>query len=89
MTISSKYRTITNVLLACGILAPLFYISTDLLAAISYEGYNYIDQAISELSAIGAPTRTLWVAMLFLYNPSLIAFGIGVWRTSGNSAPCA
>ena len=78
----NKTQTVTKILLFCGILASLLYVGTDIFAAMQYKGYSYLDQSISELSAIGAPTRPLWIAMLFLLNPLLIAFGIGVWRAS-------
>jgi hypothetical protein len=83
MSISGKTWTVIKALLVCGILSSLLYVGTDILAAMQYEGYSYINQAISELSAIGAPTRPLWVAMGFLYNPLVIAFGIGVWLSAG------
>ncbi len=67
-------------LLICGIIASLLYIATDIFLASQFKGYSYIDQTISELSAIGASTRPLWIAMTFLFNPLLIAFGIGIWR---------
>jgi len=70
-------------LLVCGIVSSLLYVGTDIAAAMLYEGYSYINQAVSELSAIGAPTRPLWVAMSFLYNPLVIAFGVGVWGSAG------
>jgi hypothetical protein len=70
-------------LLICGVLASLLYIGTDILLAMHWEGYSYASQTISELSAIGAPTRPLWIAMTFLFNPLLIVFGIGVWRSAG------
>jgi hypothetical membrane protein len=68
----------TKTLLICGILIPIIYIGTDTLSAILYPGYIYSDQAISELSAIGAPTAWLWKALAFIYNPLLLALGIGV-----------
>jgi hypothetical protein len=74
---------IRKILLVCGILSTVLYIGTDIALSMSLEGYRYADQAISELSAIGAPTTPLWVAMQFLYNPLLIAFGIGVWLSAG------
>ena len=74
----------TGVLLKCGIIAPVLYIFTDFLASLLYEGYSYFDQAISELSAIGAPTQSLWIAMIFLFQPLLILFGFGVWASGGN-----
>jgi hypothetical protein len=83
MSISGKTWMVTKILLLCGILSSLLYVATDIFAAMSWEGYSYTSQSISELSAIGAPTRPLWIAMLFLYNPLLIAFGIGVWLSAG------
>jgi protein-S-isoprenylcysteine O-methyltransferase Ste14/hypothetical membrane protein len=71
------------VFLFCGIIAPLLYVATDLLASYLYKGYNYADQAISELSAIGAPTQTFWNIMVIIINTLLIAFGMSV-RGAGN-----
>ena len=45
-------------LLACGILASLTYVVTDIIASLRYPGYNFIDQTISELFAIGVPTSS-------------------------------
>lgn len=73
-----------KVFLICGIIASVLYIGTDTFLAMSWEDYSYNSQTISELSAIGAQTRTAWlVAMIFLFNPLLIAFGIGVWQSAG------
>jgi hypothetical protein len=82
--VSSIYmKKIQKILLVCGILSTILYISTDILLGLSWQGYSFNSQAISELSAIGAPTRPLWVAMTFLFNPLLIAFGIGVSGVAG------
>ena len=43
-----------------------------------------MDQTVSELSAVGASTKPLWVAMSLLFNPLLIAFGCGVLKISGS-----
>jgi len=48
-----------------------------------YPGYSYTSQQVSELSAIGAPTRSLWIAMSGVWSPLVIAFGIGVWLSAG------
>lgn len=74
---------VRKILLVCGIMSTLLYIGTDIALSMSLEGYSYADQAVSELSAIGAPTRQFWLAMGYLYNPLLIAFGIGVWLSAG------
>ena len=55
--------TVTKALLWCGIIASVLYIATDMFAATLWEGYSYTAQQVSELSAIGAPTRPLWIVM--------------------------
>ena len=71
-------------LLVCGIISPVLYIGTGILAAtMLYEGYSYTAQQVSELSAIGAPKRPLWVAMTSVWTALVIAFAIGVWLSSG------
>ncbi len=73
-------------LLACGIAYGLVYIVTnDLVAATVYPGYSRMDQAISELSAISAPTRVFLVAMLPVGTALMIAFGVGVWITANRN----
>lgn len=74
---------VRKVLLACGILSSLLYAGTDLLGAMRYEGYSYTSQTISELAAIGAPTRPLVVPYFLAYGALMIAFGAGVWRSAG------
>ena len=76
-------RTIGKLLLVCGILAPLLYVGSDILAAIRWEGYSYTAQSVSELRAIGAPTRPLLVPLLLIYGVLEIAFGFGVWGAAG------
>jgi hypothetical protein len=70
-------------LLVCGILASLLYAGTDILAAMSWEGYSYTAQSVSELRAIGAPTRPLLVPILLIYALLEIAFGFGVREAAG------
>jgi Protein of unknown function (DUF998) len=40
---------------------------------------------VSELSAIGAPTRAIWLPMAFLYTALVTIFGWGVRRSAGES----
>jgi hypothetical membrane protein len=77
---ASKLR---NVLLISGILASLLYVATDILAGMLWEGYSFSSQAISELSAIGSPTRPLVVTLGIIYDVLLIAFGFCVWVIAG------
>jgi hypothetical protein len=50
--------------------------------AIRYEGYNPLSQVPSELTAIGAPTRTLWAQLGWIYTGLVTAFGLGLWRSA-------
>ena len=73
-----------RLLLLCGILSSLYYIGLNILTVLLYKGYNPASQTVSELSAIGAPTRPLWVGLITVYALLLFAFGWGIWL-SGNS----
>ena len=47
-----------------------------------WEGYSSASQTVSELSAIGAPTRPLWVLLGVAYTLLVTAFGWGVWASA-------
>jgi hypothetical protein len=68
--------------LVCGILSSLLYVAMTVFIAMQWEGYSSTSQTISELSAIGAPTRSLWLLPGAVYTILVTAFGWGV-RTSG------
>ncbi len=72
-------------LLVCGILSSLLYVAMTMLVAMQWEGYSSASQTISELSAIGAPTRSLWVVPGAIYTVLVTAFGWGVWKSAGRS----
>jgi len=73
-----------QIFLFCGILSPLLYALADLLAGLQWPGYSFRDQTISELGAIGAPTRMLFSTMLVAVYALLVAFGVGVRLSSGH-----
>lgn len=75
----------TKFLLRCGILSPLLYIAGDAGMALTYEGYSYFHQTVSELNAIGAPTRGLSIGLGFAEDILLILFGLGVWMAAGRN----
>lgn len=72
-----------RLLLLCGVAAPLLWVGMDVAASMLYDGYSYIDQTVSELSAIGAPTRSLWLVLGTVYNVLMIAFAVGIWQSAG------
>jgi hypothetical protein len=70
-------------MLFCGIFASTLFVVSDVLGGVFWEGYTFTVQSISELSAIGAPTRPLIVPLNLLLNVLLILFGLGAracWR---------
>lgn len=78
-------KMIRKVLLICGILSPLLFVATDILAGTLYAGYSFTSQAISELFAIGAPTSGLVVPLFTVSDVLLIAFALGVWVSAGRN----
>jgi hypothetical protein len=67
--------------LTCGILSSLLYVLMNIFIPMQFEGYSYSVHTVSELSAIGAPTRQLWVWLAFVYISLFAAFAVGVWKS--------
>ncbi len=72
--------TVRRALLACGMLAASLYVAMSLVVGQLWDGYSSANQTISELSAIGAPTRPVWMALGTLYGVLMVAFGWIVWK---------
>jgi len=72
-----------KLLLFCGVLASLLYIAMNIFIPPLYEGYNWITQTVSELSAVDAPTRPLWFPLGIAYTLFIAAFGWGVFKSAG------
>jgi hypothetical protein len=71
-------------LLASGIIAAAWWVLIDIIGSMRYPRYSYVDQTISELSAVGAPTRTFMLTVSGVpYVILMIAFGVGVWLIAG------
>src|ERR1044071_3719656 len=82
-----RHNTVTmrKALLTCGILSSLWYLILNILVPMFYEGYSSVTFTVSELSAIGAPTRIAWVLLCTAYPLLYVAFGWGVLQSgSGN-----
>lgn len=82
VTRGSKVR---KVLLICGILSGAFYFAGDVLMSAAYPGYSYLNQTVSELNAIGAPTRGLSIAFGIVSYLFLVSFGAGVCQSAVGS----
>ena len=75
-----------KVLLVCGPLSALIYIGWHELAALRWEGYSRISNAISELHLTSTPTKSIldpWQA--WVDSTLLAAFGIGIWLSAQGS----
>lgn len=69
-------------LLISGLFAMLWYVAINIFVPMQYAGYDIASQTISELSAVDAPTRSLWVVLCIFYSLLFMAFGIGILLTS-------
>lgn len=81
-TTSTTARPVPKALLACGIAASLLYVVMNIVVPLQWPGYSFASRVISELSAIDAPTRSLWVPLGIVYGALMAAFGWGVWRAA-------
>ena len=71
-----------KIFLFCGILSSLLYIVMNIFVPMSFPGYESASQTVSELSAIGSPTRTLWVSLGTAYTLLIMVFGLGVRQSA-------
>lgn len=83
----SSRQTMRKAALVCGIISSLLYIAINIIVPMQWQGYNSASQTVSELSAMGAPTRTLWMVLSTPYTFLMIAFAWGVWKSAGGNRP--
>ena len=76
-----------KLLLACGIASSALYSLVNVIAPGRYAGYDVVSQAVSELAAIGSPTRSLMIATGLAYDLLVLAFAWGVWRAGEGNRP--
>lgn len=71
--------------LSCGIASSLLYVAMNVVVAGQWPGYSSASQTVSELSAVGAPTRPLWVILALVYTLLVTGFGWGVRMAAGEN----
>jgi hypothetical protein len=74
---------VRKTLLACGILSSLLYVAMTTVAAWQWREYSSWSQTISELSAVDAPTRAMWILPGAVYTLLVALFGWGVAWSAG------
>lgn len=83
---AARGRITPRALLACGLMSSALYVAMNAIIPLRWDGYSIMDQTVSELSAIGAPTRPLWLALVTVYTLLYAAFGLGVWLGAERSS---
>ena len=51
-----------------GVIAFVSYTAAVVLSPLAYPGYNWMEQAVSDLSAQNAPSKMLWDQLAAVYN---------------------
>ena len=74
--------TVRDAWLVCGVLSSLLYVAMNVVVPMQWPGYDSASQVVSELSAVGAPSRPLWVVLGMAYTLLVTAFGWGVWMAA-------
>jgi hypothetical protein len=74
---------VTSFLLVCGVVSALLYAALLIFIPMLWQDYSSASQTVSELSAIDAPTRPVWVKLALIWTLLYAAFGVGVWLSAG------
>ncbi len=61
-------RTLINWFGLFGVVALLSYTAAVVFSPLAYPGYDWMEQAVSDLSASNAPSKMLWGQLSSLYN---------------------
>lgn len=79
-------RTRDRLLALGGVIGPVAFVVAWIVAGATTEGYSPIDDAISDLAAVGASTRALMTIGFVVFGLGLIAFGIALRGALGDRA---
>jgi len=74
-----------KILLISGIASSALYIGMNIFVPLLYPGYSSSAQTVSELSAIDAPTRPVWVILGVIYSVLIMVFSYGVYNAGENN----
>ena len=82
---SRTSRLVPTVILISAVLGAFLFIGTDLTVGRLTEGYSLVLQSISQLSAEGAPMRSIVVPLVIASNVCVVTVGVGVWVLAGQN----
>ena len=83
----SRRRMAQNALLVCGIGSSATYVAANLVGALRGDGYSSVNQTVSELTAIDAPSRPVALPIFVASDVLSLAFGTGVVASAGRNRP--
>ena len=63
-----KQKTLINYIGLLGVVAFLSYIAAMIFSPLAYPGYDWMSQAVSDLSAENSPSKLLWNMLAAPYN---------------------
>jgi hypothetical membrane protein len=63
-----KERKLINWMGLLGIISLISYVLAVIISPMAYPGYNWMEQAVSDLSADNAPSKALWDQLSALYG---------------------
>ena len=82
---ASRRAMVRKILLICGIFSSLLYVALNIFVPMLWPAYNCASQTVSELSAISAPTRPIWLWLCIFYTLLMTVFAWGVWKSAGQN----
>ena len=71
----------TRVLALGGVVGPVAFVVSWAVAGATTPGYSSVDDAISDLAAVGASTRVAMTSAFVVFGLGLIAFGLALRET--------
>jgi len=71
-------KEMAKFVLILGIIAPLIFSITEIVAGVVTKNYNFVSQSISELSAVGTSTRPFVVSLNIIGYLFVMIFGLGI-----------
>ena len=84
---SRQSLAVKRALLACGIGSPVVYVAANVVGALRGGGYSSVNQTVSELTAIDAPSRPVALPLFVASDVLSLAFGAGVVASAGRNRP--
>jgi len=78
-------ETLRRASLIGGIFSSVWYVVLNIFVPMLWSAYDPASQTVSELSAVNAPTREVWLWLCIPYTLLTIFFAWGVWKSAKGS----